>query len=307
MDWVELQLRVPSADADRAADIANMVVPYGLYIEDYSDLEQGAREIAHIDLIDEELLNKDREQAILHLYLDPAENPAEAVSFLAERFAAADIPFAAVQNTVSETDWANNWKKYFKPLPVGERLLICPTWEEAGNPAGRAVLSIDPGLAFGTGGHDTTRLVLEELEHYVTPDTDLLDVGCGSGILSIAALLLGAKSAFGIDIDPLAVKTAVENSALNGFTPPRFVAREGDLARDVNGQYAVVVANIVADAIIALSPSVPQFLSPDGVYIVSGIIDTREAEVQAALASCGFAVKTRLEHGGWLCLVCTRG
>ncbi len=306
MDWVELQLRVPASDADRAADIANMVVPYGLYIEDYSDLEQGAREIAHIDLIDEELLKKDREQAILHLYLDPEENPAEAVAFLSERFTAESIPFTALQNTVSETDWANNWKKYFKPLPVGDKLLICPTWEQPGEVGDRAVLSIDPGLAFGTGGHDTTRLVLEELERYVTPDTDLLDVGCGSGILSIAALLLGAKTAFGIDIDPLAVKTAAENGALNGFTAPRFIAREGDLAKDVKGQYHVVAANIVADAIIALSPAVPQFLAPGGVYVVSGIIDTREAEVQAALAACGFTVKTRREHGGWLCLVCVR-
>ena len=304
MDWVELSLRVPAKDADRAADIANMVVPYGLYIEDYSDLEQGAREIAHIDLIDEELLQKDREQAILHLYLDPAENPAEALAFLSERFSAAQIPFAAENRTVCDTDWANNWKKYFKPLPVGDRLLICPTWEEPVGAEGRAVLSIDPGLAFGTGGHDTTRLVLEELSAAVTPQTEMLDVGCGSGILSIAALLLGAKNALGIDIDPLAVKTAAENGALNGFTPPRFTDREGNLARDVAGQYDLIAANIVADAILALSPAVRPLLKPDGLYIVSGIIDSREQEVVAGLAACGFTPVKRREHGGWLCFVC---
>ncbi|MBE6793084.1 MAG: 50S ribosomal protein L11 methyltransferase [Ruminococcaceae bacterium] len=306
MDWVELQLKVPAADAERAADIANMVVPYGLYIEDYSDLEEGAREIAHIDLIDEELLQKNRAEAILHLYIDPDENPAEAVAFLTERFAAARITCTVVQNTVSETDWANNWKKYFKPLPVGEKLLICPTWEEAGEQNDRAVLSIDPGLAFGTGGHDTTRLVLETLEQYVTEQTTLLDVGCGSGILSIAALLLGAAKADGIDIDPLAVKTALENGALNGFVPPKFTAREGDLATDVTEQYDIVVANIVADAIIALSPAVVPLLKTGGVYIVSGIIDTREQDVLPALAAAGFTVTARRAHGGWVCLTCQR-
>lgn len=304
MDWVELQLFVPAKDADRAADIANMVVPYGLYIEDYSDLEQGAREIAHIDLIDEELLQKNREQAVLHLYLDPSENPAEALAFLSERFADAQIPFSADRRTVSETDWANNWKKYFKPLPVGKRLLICPTWEQPGDAAGREVLFIDPGLAFGTGGHDTTRLVLEELEQVVTPKTALLDVGCGSGILSIAALLLGAESALGIDIDALAVKTAADNGALSGFTPPRFTVRRGDLACDVTGQYDVIVANIVADAILALSPAARPLLKPDGFYIVSGIIDSREQEVVAGLNACGFLPVKRREHGGWLCFVC---
>ena len=129
-------------------------------------------------------------------------------------------------------DWANNWKKYFKPLPVGEKILICPSWEQTDNPEGRAVLSIDPGMAFGTGGHDTTRLVLETLEKYVTAGCDFLDVGCGSGILSIAACLLGAGRALGIDIDALAVKTAIENGALNGLTAPQYEIRLGDLARD---------------------------------------------------------------------------
>ena len=306
MDWVELQLRVPASDADRAADIANMVVPYGLYIEDYSDLEQGAREIAHIDLIDEELLQKDREQAILHLYLDPEENPAEALAFLSERLTAEGIEHTLGSSQVCEDDWANNWKKYFKPLPVGEKLIISPTWEPATETDGRAVLSIDPGMAFGTGGHDTTRLVLETLEKYITPGVDVLDVGCGSGILSIAALLLGAGTATGVDIDPLAVRTAVENGELNGFTPPQYTMMQGDLATAVTGSYRVVVANIVADAIIMLSKDASRFLAEDGVYIVSGIIDTREQDVLAALAACNLTVKERRESGGWLCLVCVR-
>ncbi len=304
MDWTEVRLRIPAGSVDEAAAIANMAVPYGIYIEDYSDLEQGAREIAHIDLIDEELLARDREVAIIHLYISPEENPAEAVAFLRERLSAAGIDNTVEAETVSEQDWANNWKKFFKPLPIGEKLLICPSWEEVPPHEGRAVLSIDPGMAFGTGGHDTTRLVLETLEDYITPGVDFLDIGCGSGILSIAACLLGAGSATGVDIDQLAVRTAVENGALNGLTAPRYTMRLGDLARDVQGQYPVIAANIVADAIIALSPAVPALLAEGGVYIVSGIIDTREGDVLAALETCGFAVARRHEQGGWLCLVC---
>ena len=221
MDWTEVCIRVPAAVVDEAAAIANMVVPYGIYIEDYSDLEQGAREIARIDLIDEDLLAKERDTALIHLYISPEENPAEAVAFLRERYTAVGIDHAVDSNNVSEEDWANNWKKYFKPLPVGEKILICPSWEQTDNPDGRAILSIDPGMAFGTGGHDTTRLVLETLEKYVTEDVDFLDVGCGSGILSIAACLLGAGRALGIDIDALAVKTAIENGELNGLTAPK--------------------------------------------------------------------------------------
>ena len=304
MDWTEVCIRVPGEDTDRAAAIANMVVPYGIYIEDYSDLEIGAREIAHIDLIDEELLARDRTQTLIHLYISPEENPMEAVQFLKERFSAEQIPVEVVTDTVSEQDWANNWKKYFKPLPVGEKLLIRPTWETVENTEGRAVLSIDPGMAFGTGGHDTTRMVLEAIESVVTPDTDVLDVGCGSGILSIASLLLGAKSAVGVDIDAVAVKMAVENGTINGFEPPRYVMKQGDLVEEIHGEFDLVVANIVADAIIMLSKSIPQFLKPNGTYIVSGIIDTREQDVVQALTECGFVIRERRFHGGWLCFVC---
>ena len=303
MDWTEVKITVPAADTDRAADIANMVVPYGIYIEDYSDLMEGAREIAHIDLIDEELLARDRTRTIIHVYISPEDSPAEAVAFLRERYTAEGIDHEVLTGEVSEDDWANNWKKYFKPLPVGERLMICPTWEAAPEAGGRALLHIDPGMAFGTGGHDTTRLVLETLEKHVHGGERFLDVGCGSGILSIAALLLGAESAVGVDIDALAVKTAAENGELNGFAPPRFTVRQGNLVDAVDGQYDVIAANIVADAIIALSADIRPFLKPDGVYVMSGIIDTREQDVLAALRDGGFTLTERIERGGWLCLV----
>lgn len=302
--WTEVCITVPEADTDRAADIANMLVPYGLYIEDYSDLEQGAREIAHIDLIDEELLAKDRTRSLIHLYLSPEDNPAESLAFLRERLTASGIESEVVTSAISEEDWANNWKQFFKPLKIGKKLLIRPTWEQVDNAEGRTVLSIDPGMAFGTGGHETTRLVLEAMESVITDDTAVLDVGCGSGILSIAALLLGAKSALAVDIDALAVKTAIENGERSGMSAPRYTVVQGDLVDKVSGQYELVVANIVADAIIMLSPAVKPFVKENGVYIVSGIIDTREKEVLEALDNCGFAVQSRYESRGWLCFVC---
>jgi len=300
-------MSVAADETDRAAAIANMVVPYGIYIEDYSDVEQGAMEIARISaasgLIDEELLARDRMHAIIHLYFPPEENPAEAAAFLRERLDVCGIKHEINLNSVLESDWANGWKKYFTPLAAGERIMICPTWTPVPpDCGGRKVLHIDPGMAFGTGGHDTTRLVLSMMEQYVSVGDNILDIGCGSGILSIAALLLGGEQVLGIDIDPVAVRTAQENGLLNDMSPPWYNMRLGDLAADVAGQYAVVTANIVADAIIALSPEVSRFLAPDGVYIVSGIIDTREQDVLDAVAAVGFRVRERMEQGGWVCL-----
>lgn len=207
MDWTEVKINIDSKDVETAGNIAQMVVPYGIYIEDYSDLEQAAWEIAHIDLIDEDLLKKDRNKATIHIYISPEESPAEAVAFLSERYNAEGIKHEIDLSVCRNQDWENNWKEYFKPIPVGQRLLIRPVWDNDYDPQGRTVLDIEPGLAFGSGGHDTTRLCLETLENHITPDTELLDIGCGSGILGIAGLLLGARSATGVDIDELAVKT----------------------------------------------------------------------------------------------------
>ena len=299
-DWTELQVTIPAADTDRAGDIAQMVVPYGIYIEDYSHLEEEAMEIAHIDLIDEDLLKKDRTKSIIHVYISPEENPAEAISFLKERFEAVGIENTITAANCAEEDWINNWKKYFHPIPVGEKLLIRPLWEEDYDAQGRTVLHLEPGLAFGTGTHETTRLCLELLEKYVTPGIDFLDMGCGSGILSVAALLLGAKSAVGVDIDPLAVKTAVENAETNGVAE-RFTGICGNLAEKVTGKFQVVAANIVADIVILLSKDAPRFLNPDSTYIVSGIIDTREQDVLNAIQDT-FQVIERREEKGWVAM-----
>ncbi len=301
MDWTEVKINVNSKDVDKAGDIAQMVVPYGIYIEDYSDLEEAAWEIAHIDLIDEDLLKKNRDKAIVHIYISPEENPAEAVAFLSERYNAEKIAHEIDLSVCRNQDWENNWKEYFKPMPVGEKLLIRPVWEDEYNADGRAVLSIEPGLAFGSGGHDTTRLCLETLEKHINADVELLDIGCGSGILGIAGLLLGAKTATGVDIDALAVKTAKENGEINGFTEPQFTVLEGNLTDKVTGKYDVVVANIVADIIVMFTKNVGKFLKEDGIYITSGIINTREQDVLDAFEKYGFNVVGRHESCGWLC------
>lgn len=301
MDWTEIKISVPSQDVETAENIAQMVVPYGIYVEDYSNLEQAAWEIAKIDLIDEDLLNKDRTKAIVHIYIPPHENPSEAVAFLTERYTAEKIPHDIDIAVCRNQDWENNWKDYFKSIPVGKKLMIHPVWDDDFDPGDRAVLDIEPGLAFGSGGHDTTRLCLEMMEDYVTRDTEFLDVGCGSGILSVSALLLGAKKAVAIDIDPLAVKKARENAELNGFDETRYTALEGDLADKVTGKYNVVAANIVADVIILFCSQVKEFMSDDAVFITSGIIDTREPDVLEAFKKYGFSIVERRERGGWLC------
>lgn len=301
MDWTEIKITVNADEVDKAGDIASMVVPYGIYIEDYRTLEQEAWEIARIDLIDEDLLAKDRSKGIVHVYISPEENPSEAVSFLKERYVAEGIDCEIDESLCKNADWENNWKKYFKPMPIGERLLIRPIWEDEYDAMGRAVLHLEPGLAFGSGTHDTTRLCLETLEKYAYPGKTVLDVGCGSGILSVASLLLGADSAVGVDIDALAVKTAKENGITNGFEEPKFTVLKGSTTDKVTGKFDIIAANIVADIIIGLCKNVKDFMNPDAVFITSGIIVPREEDVLAAFAENGLEVIARHESGGWLC------
>ncbi|MEE1055864.1 MAG: 50S ribosomal protein L11 methyltransferase [Acutalibacteraceae bacterium] len=301
MEWTEVSVIVPVEKVDLAGDIAQMVVPYGIYIEDYSMLEDEVEAIAHIDLIDEDLLKKDRSKGIVHIYISPEDNPVEAVAFLKERYTEADIPFEINLTGCEEQDWLNNWKQYFNPIEVGEKILIRPTWRDKYDPKDRVVLNLDPGLAFGTGTHETTRLCLQAVEKYTTENTTMLDVGCGSGILAVAGLLLGAEKAVGVDIDDMAVKTARENAKLNGVED-KFTVLCGNLTDKIEGKYNVVVANIVADAIIMLSEDIKNFMYDDSVYIMSGIIDTRVDDVLNAISNT-FEVTEKLLENGWCCLV----
>ena len=303
MDWTEIQIVIPAAAVDLGAAIAHMVVPYGIYIEDYSDLEEVAPQVAHIDLIDEELLGRDREHAVIHLYIPADQAPGEAVSFLTERFTAENIDFSIATGEIAEEDWAFGWKKYYHPLPIGEHLVVCPSWEEYAPAPGEVVVTLDPGMAFGTGTHHTTKLCLERLQQVVTPGCRVLDVGCGSGILAISSLLCGAGEAVLCDIDETAVKVARENAALNGVAA-RCTVVQGDLATGVQGRFDVIFANIVADIVIRLLPDVKPHLNPGGVLVASGIVDVRRDEVLAAMARAGLTVTDLREEKGWYAITC---
>ncbi len=302
MNWTEITVNIPLEYTDTAAAIANMTVPYGIYIEDYSDLEQNAWDIAHIDLIDEELVAKDRTNSIIHIYISECDNAAESLEFLKERLAAEKIPFEVGSVGVDDADWNENWKKYFHTIEIGDKLAVVPSWEKYENKDGRMVLSIDPGAAFGTGTHATTSLCLSVLDKKVNDGIKVLDIGCGSGILAIASVLLGAESAVGVDIDAQSVKTAKENAQINHISDKtEFMV--GDLADKVSGKYNIVCANIVADVIIRLLPDVGQFMEQDGILIISGIIDIRKDDVLAAVNKNGFTVSEEHYKDNWCAFV----
>ena len=303
MEWTDIRLTVNKANADEAEAIATMIAEGGIYIEDYSDLEWQVEQIAHVDLIEQELLDKPRDIVIIHLYVQPDAQPAETIALLQARLDEARIQYTIETEGVEQDDWQNGWRKYYHPMEIGTRLAIVPSWQEYDTD--RVKLILDPGLAFGTGGHETTSLCLETLDEKITGGERVLDIGTCSGILAIAALKLGAASAEGVDIDPVAVRTAGENAALNGVAD-KLTVLVGDLSDKASGQYDVVVANIVANAIISLSPAVPALMKPHGYFIASGIIDTRKDEVVAALNAAGLKVQAIREKRGWECILCTK-
>ena len=300
--WLEVTLPVPADRLDRVCDILTDNGMTGLVVEEEGDflrfLEQNRQ---YWDYVDEGLAQRMKGVSRVKFYVpDNDEGQKQLRQYLA---GLEELEPQTV--SLREEDWATSWQKYYQPIPVGRRVYIVPDWMRGQPvPEGRAPLYLNPGLTFGTGAHPTTQLCLELLEKYVSPGTGFLDMGCGSGILSVAALLLGAKSAVGVDIDPLAVKTAVENARVNGVGE-RFTGICGNLGEKVTGKFQVAAANIVADIVILLSQDAPRFLTLDSVYIVSGIIDTREQDVLDALSG-RFTVLERREEKGWVAMALRR-
>ena len=271
----------------------------GLMIEDYSDIEQ-----CSWDYVDTELLNKDKSTVSVSGFVAEGENIlpiTEQLKLLLPESAEIEVI------SVAQDDWANNWKKYYKPIRVGKNIVIKPSWENYDKKPDDVIVELDPGMAFGTGTHETTRMCMAQLEKYITPDTDVLDVGCGSGILSITSLLLNANSATGVDLDPVAVDVAIENGGRNGFKPPKYVIKRGNLVDEINGEFDVVVANIIADVIIILCNDVRGFIKKDGVFICSGIIEDREQDVKDALIKTGYEIIDTIHEGEWVCIVTKKG
>ncbi len=303
MEWTDITITVPQKYADTAEAIATMVANGGIYIEDYSDLEQQAWEIAHVDLIEQDLLDQPRDIVKVHMYLAPDENLAEVLPLFRERLDASGIEYTLSTTGVEQEDWQNAWKKYYHAMDIGQRLAIVPGWEEY--QTDRTVITMDPGMAFGTGTHETTSLCLEVLDARVKGGERMLDIGTGSGILAIAALKLGAAEAEGVDIDPMCVRTAGENAQRNGVQD-RFKVLVGDLSDKASGVYNIITANIVASAILSLAPHVPALMAPGAVFIASGIIDTRKDEVLEGLRAAGLDPFEVHEKRGWVCIVCRK-
>lgn len=322
MDYVQVTIFTTHEGLEPVTGRLYRVGVTGVEIEDETDFNEFLAENRRCwDYVDDALRKKMAGETKVKIYLPKDESLDGALAVVrgeldALRALDADGRFgrlALARSDIAEADWAENWKRFFKPTLVGD-VLIRPEWEPV--PAGmqgRVTFSINPGMSFGTGTHETTRLCVLAAQAQVRPGARVLDLGCGSGILALIALLLGAKEAAAVDIDPLARDTVRENAALNDIAPERLSIHTGDVLRDaalrarLGGGYDVVFANIVADVIIGLAPFLPGMLAPEGVLIASGIIENRRDETARALAQSGLSIVEEHSEKGWHCLLCRRG
>ena len=319
MKWLALHIDTSPAGLE---PVENMLISLGIdsfAVEDEADFHQFLEQNKQYwDYVDEELDRSMSGKCRVTFYARESDQGFAQVA--AVRMAMAELkkahpdyaPLIMTVDGIEDADWENNWKAFYKPMEIGERLIVVPDWEQA-EAGDRVELRLNPGLAFGTGSHATTRLCLTALEKHVEKGMRVLDLGCGSGILSIASLLLGAESAFACDIDEKAVDIAYENAALNGVDRDRYTVRAGDvlsdkgLRREMGDGYDIVAANIVSDVIIALAPEVSRWMKPEGWFLCSGIIDDRAAEVRHVLENNGFTVAEEGQSEGWFGFLCRRG
>ena len=315
MNWVEVEIFTTTEGIEPLTGSLLGMGINGFVIKDSAEFDEFLNDkTMNWDYIDDDLMGLKNCETTVTVYLpDNAQGleNLEAVKLELKALNGRDTDnlFGRLEyelKNVREEDWANNWKKYFKPLTVGQKFLIKPSWEEAAPDETRKILEIDPASSFGTGQHNTTQLCLELIESYVKPGDTLLDLGCGSGILSIAAILLGAKSIKAVDIDQNSVKIARENAEKNNIPKEIYSAYCGNIIDDDNlvrqlGQgYQVVCANIVADVLIAMSGRFKRFLDENGILLISGIIDSRKDEVLEVIKNCGFELIEIREKEDWV-------
>ena len=316
MKYLALHIDTAPAGLLLVCDMLDDCGVEGLVIEDEADFQNFLENNRQYwDYVDQALTEKMRGKSRVTFYLE--ENDAGFTKLAEVRIALSALKRAhpetgmchMTMDNVADEDWENNWKQFYKPMEIGERLLVVPEWEKRGK-TGRVTLILNPGLTFGTGSHATTRLCLTALERHIHGGEKVLDLGCGSGILSIAALRLGAAHAFACDIDEKCVGVAYENAALNAIPREIYTVRAGDvlsdkkLAREFGAEYDIVVANIVADVIIALAPQVRPLLKEGGLFLCSGIIDDRAGEVADALRAAGWEILEERSSEGWFSYLC---
>ncbi len=321
MDYLKVSIDTKSENIESLTGLLYSIGVVSLEIEDESDFRKFLKtNREYWDYVDEDLEKSMTGLCRINVYLPQNDEGrgliARIQSALKEAKNENGEPLGKENftcDTVRTEDWANNWKKYFKPIRVGNKLLIKPLWENVENTEGLTVIETDPGMSFGSGQHETTRLCAEAIEKILKQDDTFLDIGCGSGILSVAALLLGAKNAFAIDIDSDAVKTAYKNVEMNHIEKERFFGVCANILNDQNlrdelsdKKFKVIAANIVADVIIPLSKYVPDFLDEGGTYIASGIIYTRIDEVKEAILNNGFNIVEIKKDNDWYSIISTR-
>lgn len=305
MQWIEVTVKTTSAAIELVGERLTVLGFDSFIIDDQEEfhefLDQNRQ---YWDYVDEALEQQMSGLSQIRLYLEDGPAAPETVSLLQSQLSVLRAQYPALDfgslevalANVRDEDWENSWKQYYQPLPIGEKLLVVPQWLSPENEEGRLPVLLDPGMIFGTGAHASTQMCMMALEQAVHGGETVIDLGSGSGILSITALLLGAKTAVGVDIDPKAEDIARENAAINGLGSDRFTAITGDVIGDhammdkLAESYDLVLANIVADVIIPLSPVVPHFLKESSLFICSGILEQRLPEVRAAIEHAGMEI-----------------